>query len=188
MTVANRYHVRPFEPADAPSLFAAVRASLPELAQWMPWCTPDYSQEQADAWVAFTRQAWADRTEFPLAVVECASGAVAGGTGINQIGWTHRIGNIGYWVSTPHRGRGVARFAAKRAAAFGFGELGLTRLEIVTLPHNIASQRVAESLGAVRECEARNRLVVHGVPHDALVYSLVPQDAAAWGGQLAYAR
>jgi ribosomal-protein-serine acetyltransferase len=176
----SHYHVRPFEPTDTASLFAAVRASLPELAEWMPWCTPDYSESQSIAWVAFAQQAWADRTEFPLAIVDRATGAVVGGTGINQIGWAHRVGNIGYWVSTAHRGRGVARFAAQQAALLGFGELGLTRLEIVTLPHNGASQRVAESLGATCECVARNRLVLHGVPHDALVYSLVPQDAAAW--------
>lgn len=176
MTTETHYHVRPFEPADAPSMFAAVRASLPDLADWMPWCTPDYSLEQAESWVSFAQQVWAERTHFPLAIIERASGAVVGGVGINQIGWAHRVGNIGYWVSTPHRGRGVARFAAQQAAQLGFVELGLTRLEIVTLPHNMASQRVAESLGATREGIARNRLVVHGVAHDAVMYSLVPSD------------
>lgn len=178
MSVASRYLVRQFEPADAPSMYAAVRASLPDLAEWMPWCTPDYALEQAESWVAFTQQAWAERSQFPLAIVERATGEVVGGVGINQIGWAHRVGNIGYWVSTPHRGQGVARFAAQQAALLGFGELGLTRLEIVTLPHNMASQRVAESLGATREGMARNRLVVHGVAHDAVMFSLVPADMA----------
>jgi ribosomal-protein-serine acetyltransferase len=47
----------------------------------------------------------------------------------------------------------------------------------VTLPGNISSQRVAEKIGATREAEARNRLIVQGTPTAAVVYSLVPGDA-----------
>jgi len=180
MNVVTSYHVRPFNTADAESLCAAVHASLSELVHWMPWCSAEYGLAQAESWVAFSQQAWADRTEFPLGIFETASGAVVGGTGINHISRANATGNIGYWVSTPHTRRGVARFAAQEAARLGFGELRLTRLEIVTLPHNVASQQVAESLGATRECLARHRLVVGGTPRDAIVYSLVRQDAAAW--------
>jgi RimJ/RimL family protein N-acetyltransferase len=59
-------------------------------------------------------------------------------------------------------------------------ELGFTRLEIVVLPGNVASQRAAQGLRATFECTARNRLYVHGHAHDALVYSLTPKDARRW--------
>lgn len=181
MSTLLSYIVRPFVTADAPSLLAAVRASLPDLANWMPWCSAGYALEHAEWWVDFAQRAWVERTEFPLGVFDAETGAVVGGTGVNHIVWAHRTGNIGYWVSTPHRQRGVARLSAQEAARLGFGEIGLTRLEIVTLPHNVASQRVAESLGATGEGLARNRLVVDGVACDAVVYSLVPEDAARWG-------
>ena len=177
----SMYLVRRFEPANAPSMLAAVKASTPELAYWMPWCKEDYAIEDANSWIQFTEEAWNRRSEFPLGVFDASTGAVVGGTGVNQINKAYRTGNIGYWVSTPHTGKGVARFAARRAAQLGFGELGLTRLEIVTLTHNLSSQRVAESLGAVRECQARSRLYFHGKPHDAIVFSLIPQDTAEWG-------
>jgi ribosomal-protein-serine acetyltransferase len=179
MSIDPAYIVRPLEPSDAQSFFAAVRASLPDLAYWMPWCNQDYSLESAKSWVGLTHQAWANRTEFPLGIFEAQSGNVVGGTGINHINHAYRIGNIGYWVSSPHVGRGVARFAGKQAALLGFGELGLTRLEIVALTHNVASQRVAQALGATREGLARNRLYFQGKPHDAIVYSLVPSDTAS---------
>ncbi len=179
MLPLNNYHVRRFEESDAPSLYAAVEASLEELVDWMPWCRRDYALADARAWIDFTQKAWSEKTEFPLGIFETSTGSVVGGTGINQINTACRSGNIGYWVSTPHTGRGVARYAALQAALIGFGELGLTRLEIVTLPHNVASQRVAVSLGATRECEARNRLYFHGTPHDAVVFSLIPEDVAA---------
>jgi ribosomal-protein-serine acetyltransferase len=177
MSAESEYFVRRFAPSDAPSLFSAVSASLAELVYWMPWCNHSYALEDAKSWIQFTQDAWSKQTEFPLGIFETTTGSVVGGTGINHVNRTYRIGNIGYWVSTPHVGRGVARFAAKQAALLGFGELGLTRLEIIALTHNTASQRVAESLGAVRECQARNRLYFQGAPHDAVVYSLVPKDS-----------
>jgi ribosomal-protein-serine acetyltransferase len=176
MSIESEYIVRRFELSDAPSLFAAIRASIDELVYWMPWCRQDYSLKDAEAWVRFTQEVWSKRSEFPLGIFETSTGNVVGGTGVNEIKTAYRIGNIGYWVSSAYTGRGIARFAAKQAALIGFGQLGLTRLEIVALTHNHASQKVAQSLGATRECQARNRLYFKGKPHDAIVYALVPSD------------
>lgn len=180
VSLEAEYFTRPFRPSDAASFLAAVQTSLPGLAQSMPWCKVDYALEDAVAWIAFTQAAWSGSTEFPLGIFESATGAVVGGTGINQINKAHRIGNIGYWVSTPHTGRGVAKLAAKQAALLGFGELGLTRLEIVALKDNVASQRVAQGIGATFECIARNRLHAHGEAREAAVYSLTPEDTKLW--------
>ncbi|MFC3683717.1 GNAT family N-acetyltransferase [Hydrogenophaga luteola] len=180
MQTPPQYHIRRFNPSDAPSMYSAVKASLAELVYWMPWCKEDYALQDAEEWVQFTLKAWEEGIEYPLGIFETATGAVVGGTGINHLTKPYRIGNIGYWVSTEHLGRGVAKQAAKQAALLGFGELALTRLEIVVLTHNIASQKVAESLGATRECQARNRLYFQGKPHDAFVYSLTPEDTAEW--------
>jgi RimJ/RimL family protein N-acetyltransferase len=182
MSADSEYLVRRLELSDAPSMFTSVRASLAELVYWMPWCKEDYAIEDAESWIRYTQEAWSKRSEFPLGIFEVSTGFVVGGTGVNQINRANRIGNVGYWVSTPHTGRGVARFAAKRAAMLGFGELCLTRLEIVALTHNLPSQKVAESLGATRECQARGRLYFQGKPHDAIVYSLLPQDTTVWAG------
>jgi len=52
----------------------------------------------------------------------------------------------------------------------------LSGLEIVVLPHNRSSLRVAEKIGAKPETEARNRLMFRGQPSNALVLSLMPGD------------
>jgi RimJ/RimL family protein N-acetyltransferase len=99
-----------------------------------------------------------------------------GGASINQINGVNSLGNIGYWIGVPFRGHGYAATAAQMAADFAFSELGLSRVEIVVLLENAASQRVAENTGATHEGLARNRLYTRGKPADALVYSLLPQD------------
>lgn len=167
--------VRPLAPGDAEPLYRAVRSSLESLSYWLPWCHHNYSLADATAWVERGTAGWAAGSEFPLGVFD-AGGALIGGTGVNRIERAHGVGNLGYWVCDGARNRGVATRAARAAARLGFDVLGLTRLEIVVLPHNTASQRVAEKLGALREVEARNRVLFHGRPERAVVYSLIPDD------------
>ncbi|MEN3110879.1 GNAT family protein [Uliginosibacterium paludis] len=180
MTSAFRPVIRRFVDTDAPSFLAAVQASPEALARWMPWWKADYALADAQAWIDHTCKVWQEGKDRLFGIFDAGTGAVIGGTGINRIDPAHRTGNIGYWVSTPCTKRGVARFAAREMARFGFSELGLTRLEIVALPGNAASIRVAEAVGAQRECLARNRVWLGGQAHDALVFSLVPEDAARW--------
>ena len=73
-------------------------------------------------------------------------------------------------------GRGVATRATRLVARLGFAQLGLQRIEIIAAVDNLASQRVAEKAGAVREGLARKRLLVRGEPQDAFVFSLLPED------------
>ncbi len=70
----------------------------------------------------------------------------------------------------------MATVAARLLAQFGFGELKLSRLELVIDVDNQASQRVAEKLGAFREGVLRQRLFVHNQARDAVMYSLIPRD------------
>lgn len=176
MRANQQIAVRPFALNDADAFYAAVRESIATLSYWMPWCTPAYSLQDARAWMLHCEAAWRTRTEFPLGIFDRATGAVIGGTGINHVNPAYRIGNLGYWVGTPHSGRGVARAAAWMAADIGFKDLGFTRLEVVVLLHNAASHRVAAAIGGQRECNARNRLYFNGVPADATVYALLPGD------------
>lgn len=172
----QKYAVRKLLPTDALSFYEAVRQSVEELTYWMPWCSQDYSMSDAEAWIKTTNDMWESDAEYPLGIFDATTGEVVGGTGVIHINRAYRIGNIGYWVSSKRTGQGIAKYAAHQSAVLGFGELGLTRLEIVVLTHNKASQRVAEAVGAKLECEARNRLYFQGAPHSAYVYSLVPAD------------
>ena len=61
-------------------------------------------------------------------------------------------------------------------ATFGFKELGLRRIEIVTDIENKASRRVAEKAGAQFEGILRKRLKFGDRNIDAAMYSLIPED------------
>lgn len=56
-------------------------------------------------------------------------------------------GEIGYWVSAPARGRGVATRAVRLLAGWGLERLGLSEIEIHVMAANLASQAVARKAG-----------------------------------------
>ena len=57
-----------------------------------------------------------------------------------------------------------------------YAEARLSRIEILAVVSNTASQRVAEKIGALREGVLRRRLLIQGQSQDAVIYSLVPED------------
>ena len=165
-------HVRAYEPQDAQALWEAARESGPEVFRWLPWCHPRYSMAEAEEWVRSRPALAAEGREYNFAIVG-VDGQYLGGCGLNQVNRIHRFANLGYWVRTSATGQGVATAAVGQVADFAFQKTDLVRLEIVCAAGNERSQRVAERAGAVREGMLRHRLLVHGQPVDAVMYSLV---------------
>lgn len=170
--------LRPWQRSDQAALLALVEASRAELSTWLDWCHAGYAEADAAAWISFSEKVWETGSEYPFAVLNPA-GQLLGSVGLNQFNHAHRIANLGYWIGTPVRGQGLVTRAARIVCAHAFQVLALNRIEIVILPENQASQRVAEKLGARFECEARHRLHAQGKPRGARVYSLIPEDVAS---------
>lgn len=168
--------VRPLGLREAAALHDAVRQSLAAISQWEAWCTPDYSLADAKLFLQRAIEQWEVHGAYDFNIIDRSNGLVIGSVAINQISTLNQMANLGYWIRDGYTGRGIAAVAARAAAAFAFGKAGLTRLEIVAQAGNLRSQRVAEKTGATLECLARNRLVFHGEPRDAKVFSLVPED------------
>jgi RimJ/RimL family protein N-acetyltransferase len=173
--------IRPFAAGDAPALHAAVRGSIASLSRLFPWCSAEYSLADAEARVAACVAAWRDGSEYPFGIFERdgadgggAHGRLLGCVGLNRLDREARSANLGYWTGEAHRGSGIATRAAAWTAAFGFRELGLARIEIIVLPDNAASLRVAAKLGAVREGIVRGGIVFQGRATDAVLFSLSP--------------
>jgi ribosomal-protein-serine acetyltransferase len=168
--------LRAFRRDDAEELHIAVRDSLSELGKWLSWCHPDYSLADSIQFLKGRKKAFQVDGEYGFAVTEQAGGRLVGACGINQIEKAALRANLGYWLRTSATGQGHATRATVMVAQWAFRELKLERIEIVAATGNEKSQRVALRAGAVREGTARRRLRVHGVQHDAEVFSLVNDD------------
>lgn len=162
--------------ADVPLVVEAVQESVREISVWQSWCHPDYSVVDASEWLRSCDEAWEQEREYPFVITVPETNVPAGAVGINFINRVYMLGNLGYWVRSSLTGRGIATAATRLTAQFGLRDLGLTRIEIVAAVENRASRRVAEKAGATMEGVLRNRLLIHGRPHDAAMFSLVTAD------------
>jgi ribosomal-protein-serine acetyltransferase len=162
--------IRPYAVNDAPAVWEAARESIGELQPWMPWCHPGYSLDEARSWLELQVRAFEQSTAFEFAIV-AADGKYLGACGLNQIDTLNHRANLGYWVRTSASRRGVATHAVRSLREWAFRNTDLLRLEVVIAVGNIASQRVAEKTGATREGVLKHRLLLHGVAHDATMFS-----------------
>jgi ribosomal-protein-serine acetyltransferase len=172
--------IRPVAADDTDMLYDAACSSIAEVYPWLPWCHPEYTRDESRAWLVWQEEQWRNGIEYSFAIIDNASGRYLGGVGLNAINRLHRFANLGYWVRSDATRRGVATAATRLTARFGFRELELNRAEIIASVENIASQRVAERAGAVREGTLRRRLQLHGTAHDAIIFSLIAEDFATF--------
>lgn len=172
----SRLLLRMPRPTDVDALYAVMQESLVELCQWMPWCHPNYQRKDSVDWINSCPGQWESGDAYGLLIFDRESHELVGGCGLNAIDKDRRRANLGYWVRSSRTGQGIATSAARRLAVWALEDLKMMRLEIVAGLGNTGSQRVAEKVGAVREGVLRNRVRVGDRWHDAVMYSLVPDD------------
>ncbi|WP_437984868.1 GNAT family N-acetyltransferase [Sorangium sp. So ce117] len=78
---------------------------------------------------------------------------------------------LGYVLARGHWGRGITTRAASLALDRGFADLGVARIEAYVDPDNVASMRVLEKAGMVREGHLRCYLMHRGAVRDRYLYA-----------------
>jgi len=166
--------LRGWEEEDLPALVAVCQD--PEIARWTRVPSP-YGEAQAREFLVAKEQMAAEHGDRYFAVVDAGEQRLLGSIAFRRVG--DRRAQIGYLVAAEARGRGVATRAVRLLAAWAFAEGDVARLDLLTQPENLASQRVAERAGFRREAVLRSYIELNGRRHDAVVYSLLPADDAA---------
>ena len=158
--------LRPWTEDDVDALVAG--CNDPEVAHWIPTIPHPYTREDA---LAFIRGEV--RPEHQALAIEL-SGQVVGGIGIGLNSHEYRA-TMGYWVAAEARGQGICTRALRLLTRHALEELELHRVDLVTDPDNLASQRVAEKVGFQREGVLRAHLRhPDGRIRDSVMFSLLP--------------
>jgi len=158
--------LRPWTLDDVPAIVAACNDA--EIQYWIPMIPRPYTEDDARA---FVRGEAPGLGQHHFAVT--AAGQVVGSIGM-KVNESHS-GHIGYWCSPEARGRGVTTRALRLLCKHALTDLELERLELITDPDNVASQRVAEKVGFRREGVLRSHLPhPDGRRRDSVMFSLLP--------------
>jgi len=144
----------------------------PEIPRWIPVIPQPYTEQSARDFVTWSHERL-EHGNYSFVIVAAETGELLGaiGMGVNA---QMQIGHIGYWIAAPARRRGIASGALGLLAGWAL-EQGFGRVELITDPDNIASQRVAEKVDFRREGVMRaHTLHRDRRRRDAVLFSLLP--------------
>lgn len=167
-----RLRLRPFRPADIPEIVRL--AGHPAIAAATLYIPHPYDRHDAETWLSRHGPSAADGTGFTFAVTT-REDRLVGAIEI-VLAPRHRRAELGYWIGVEHGRCGYATEAGTAVLDFGFGTLGLNRIEAHCFVGNRASARVLEKLGMRFEGALRQHVIKDGIPRDGLFYAMLASD------------
>lgn len=170
----ERLRLEPKREELAAKTWNAIESSMPELRRFMSWAAAS-DLVRVSEHMRIAEAEWNDWVGWDWVIF--LGDEVAGSIGLNRFDAMWNTANLGYWVRSDLAGRGIATEAARSIVGFGFGTVGLHRLELVAAVHNVASNRIAERLGFRFEGVKREAMLVEGKGYDARSYGLLSTDA-----------
>jgi RimJ/RimL family protein N-acetyltransferase len=150
----------------------------PEISRWTRVPSP-YTEEDARQWLARQAGERARGESISFAVTDAADGTLIGMMGLIHISWEDARAELGAWMTSRTRGRGVGQRSLRLLAGWALHALGFQRLEALIPPLNMASCGLVERLGFTREGLLRSHGVLKGERTDLLVFSMLPGDPDA---------
>jgi RimJ/RimL family protein N-acetyltransferase len=169
----DRLRLRPVADDDAVDLFA-MHSSARVLRYWdaPPWT----DRERARRFIAASRQLAEDGTGTRLAVDRAHDGTFLGWCSLSRWDPVHRSASLGYCYDETAWGHGYGTEAARALLGWAFDTLDLNRVQAETDTRNVASARLLEKLGFLREGTLREDCVVDGEVSDSWVYGLLRRE------------
>jgi len=116
----------------------------------------NYSVRDLDEAAGYVEQRaleWAEDERCSWAVAEPTTGALLGEVGLKNLDLAAGRAEAALWVHPAARGRGIAVTALSTVLRFGFGALGLSRVDYRHHRDNSASALVAQRCGFTRTGE-----------------------------------
>jgi [ribosomal protein S5]-alanine N-acetyltransferase len=167
----DRIALRRLRVEDAPALLAFMSENRGFFEHWEPeredgFFTLDSQLADIDSAIA---DAEADRRH--------AFGVFLGGELVGRIALSQIFRGIfqnaylGYSIGERWNGQGLATEAVGVAVAFGFGDLGLHRVQAAVMPRNAGSIRVLEKNGFREEGYAVGYLCINGIWEDHRIFA-----------------
>lgn len=138
---------------------------------------------EADKLLAGFARAVANGSEFHWGVrpLDPADNTLLGSVNL-QWNRPRRRAETGYYFARRYWGQGYGKEALAAVLDFGFGALGLNRIEAMVYPENVASSALLRSLGFQQEAYLREHAWEKGRYWDDLIFGLLRREWEAGGG------
>ena len=171
----ERLVLRPIVKADA----AALSAIFGDPVVMRYWSTPAWTTTaQATAFIARDLKAMRSGEYVRLGLERVNRPGLIGTCTLFNLVPACRRAEVGYSLARTAWHQGWMDEALRTLLKFGFGEMGLNRVEADIDPRNLASARSLERLGFRKEGQLRERWIVAGEVSDSALYGLLASEWA----------
>ncbi len=176
----DRLVLQRFTRRDAAPVDDAIRGSLSDLHQWLPWARMDYNPADTAAFLRESILAWREDRAWDYSIrrrddPDRHIGNISFWT-VSKLG---KIFEVGYWVRSDETSKGYCTEAVEKILDEAFNHLGYHKAVLRIAVGNTASDRVAEKLGFTREGILREELLIRGNWVDHSHWSLLDREYRA---------
>jgi [ribosomal protein S5]-alanine N-acetyltransferase len=169
----QRVRLRAPRADDADAVFALF--SDPSTMRY--WSRPPMKrQHEADSLIESILEGFERRQMLNWLIADRSDDCAVGSCTLYDIQIPHLRGAVGYALRADLCGQGLASEAVTLALRWGFGHLGLNRIEADTHPDNVASQRLLQRLGFTFEGRLRERFATPDELQDSSIYALLAEE------------
>jgi [ribosomal protein S5]-alanine N-acetyltransferase len=154
----ERLILRPFSLVDAPDVIRL--ASDKRVYESTLLIPHPYGEGTAESWIS-THQAVFYEQGGAIFAICLTNGPLIGAISLNRAGRFNRA-ELGYWIGSEYWNCGYCTEAVKAVLSYGFNDLGYHKISARHFVGNLASGRVMQKAGMVREGVLRDEVVKDG--------------------------
>ena len=165
-----RLQLRQMRPSDAAAMFA-IKSNLIVTTPYGQ--EPHPSPDATLAWMQRHRGYYEQRQALFWCITFKNTETVIGSCTFWNFDPGYHGAEIGYELHPDYWRRGIMSEAVSAALDYGFGALGLHRIEAVMLAENTASEQLVRKLGFAHEGTLRQREFFRGQFHDQLYFGML---------------
>ncbi|MDN3677140.1 GNAT family N-acetyltransferase [Flavobacterium paronense] len=166
----ERLFLRRLDNTDAEEILA-LRGN-PETMKYIPRPLAK-TKEDALEHIALIEEKIVNNTGINWGITIKGNSKIIGIIGHYRISTENHRAEIGYMSFPEHNGKGYMSEAIKAVIAYGFEQMDLHSIEAIIDPDNIASERVLQKNGFVKEAHILENELWEGKYWDTVIYSLL---------------
>ena len=158
----------------ARGLFDAVNANREHLSQFLPWVDNMQSEADFNNYIKNCESLYQQGKEVSFVII--LGEVLVGRIGLHHLNSQNKNVAIGYWLTKNAEGKGIISRSCKALINYGFGELGLHRIEIRAAVDNVRSQAIPERFNFTKEGILRQAELVNNRFLDLVLYSMISDE------------
>jgi ribosomal-protein-serine acetyltransferase len=168
------FELRQMREADAPAIAEAIERDRHDLRRWLAWVDGSKSVEDTAAFIRAESAKHAATGEIAAGI--WFEQRFAGAVGTHAIDRLNRKVELGYWLGSPFRGRGIMTESCGALVRYAFEELELNRVEIRCAAGNPGSRAIPARLGFTHEATLKEAQLLYGTYHDLEIWRMLRGD------------